>query len=138
MIIKEVEKCGKGLFATKSFLEGDYICVYGGKVISERQYKRLYSGKYDKCYTFHIQFDSHYLVVDATDQHDSLARMANHSWKKYNAEMFRKTVRGKTYVVMFAHKDIKPGHEIRYNYGDQVVAESGNEYPWLREVVEYN
>lgn len=138
LVIKEVQKCGKGLFATKSFLRGDFICVYVGKMMSERQYRRLYKGDYERCYTFHIQHDSRYLVVDATHRHDSLARMANHSWKMYNAEMRRKDVRGEPYVVMFAFKDIQPGHEIRYNYGDKVVAESGDHYDWLREVVEYN
>lgn len=139
LIIGEVEKCGKGLFATKHFLKGDYLCVYVGTMMSNREYTRLYGeASSERCYTFHVQHDSSWLVIDATDRQDSVARMANHSWKRYNAAMNRQVVRGEPYLVMFAFKDIKPGHEIRYNYGDEVVAESAHKYEWLREIVEYN
>lgn len=139
LCIKDVPKCGKGLFATKRFLEKDFICVYTGEMLTERQFDcRYYSVRREKCYTYHFKHDGRALVVDATEEHGSLARMANHSWKKFNAYMTRVVVNGKPNVVMFAAKDIEIGHEIRYNYGDEVVQESGKEYGWLSEIVEYN
>lgn len=138
--IGNVPKCGgRGLFATKRFLEGDFICVYTGVIITQRQFRELYHDvPGEKCYTFHMQHDSRFLVVDATNEDGSMARVANHSWKKFNARMEKKVVRGIPYLVLFAAKDINVGHEIRYNYGDEVVEESGHQYGWLREVVDYN
>lgn len=139
LCVKDVPGCGKGLFATKNFLKGDFICVYTGDLMTERQYNERYGGiSQDKCYTFHFQHDSQYLVVDATNELSSLARMANHSWKRFNAEMRNKVVKHSVYLVLFAAQDIRVGHEIRYNYGDTVVRESGDRYEWLREITDYN
>lgn len=139
LCIKDVPGCGKGLFATKHFMPKDYICVYVGDMISERQCAQRYHGvALEKCYTFHFQHDSQNQVVDATNELSSFARMANHSWKKFNAEMRRVVVKGRPYIVMFATQDISIGHEIRYNYGDEVVRESCDEYDWLTEVKDYN
>lgn len=139
LCVKDVPNCGKGLFATKRFLENDFICVYEGEEITERQYKKRYDdSQREKCYTFHYQHDSRFLVVDATNEVHSLARMANHSWKRFNADMRRKVVRGTPSLVLFAVKDIEIGHEIRYNYGDQVVRESRDKYAWLSEIVDFN
>lgn len=139
LCIKDVPGCGKGLFATKHFMKNDFICVYSGEMITERQYRQRYAGAdLEKCYTFHFQHNSQFLVVDATNEHSSLARMANHSWKKFNAEMRRKVVRGIVHLVLFAAQDISIGHEIRYNYGDEVVRESADKYEWLTEVKDYN
>lgn len=130
---------GRGLFATKKFIKDDYIAVYTGETISEREYAKRYKGAaMERCYTFHYQHDSKYLVVDATNEFNSVARMANHSWKKFNAVMSRQVIEGKPYLVLIAAKDIEVGHEIRYNYGDEVVQHDGDKYPWLREVKEYN
>lgn len=139
LCVKHVaEDCGKGLFATKCFLKGDYICVYTGDMLTERQFRAKYAEvSLERCYTFHFQHDSRNLVVDATNV-CSFARMANHSWKKFNAEMRRCVVNGVPYVVMFAAQDIKVGHEIRYNYGDKIVRESGDKYVWLKEIKDYN
>lgn len=138
LCVKDVEGCGQGLFAVKKFLKDDYICVYTGVTMSEAEYTRLYGDSCrERCYTYHFQYDTKKLVIDATEDF-SFARMANHSWKKYNARMERVVVRDIPHVVMFASTTILPGHEIRYNYGDAVVKESGDEYEWLREVKDYN
>lgn len=139
LCVKEVPGCGMGLFATKKFLRKDYICVYSGEYISEGQFKLRYHGaQMKRCYTYHFYHDSQRMVIDATNDPTSMARMANHSWKLFNAEMRRMVVRGVPRVVMFATQDIPPGNEIRYNYGDEVVKESCNDYPWLNEIKAYN
>lgn len=139
LVVKDAGRCGKGLFATKMFLEGDYICVYTGQVITKKKFEERYGDvSSDRCYTFHFAYDTTQYVIDATDEHESFARMANHSWKKFNAKVSRQVVKGEPYLVMTATKDIRPGHEIRYNYGDEVVKESGHLYAWLSEVVDYN
>lgn len=139
LCVKEVKECGRGLFATKKFLEGDFICVYTGELITDGEFRKRYGDSLpDRCYTFHFQHDSKKLVCDATNDDGSVARMANHSWKLFNARMERIVVDTQPRVVMFAEKDIQVGDEIRYNYGDRVVKESAGEYPWLAEIKEYN
>lgn len=137
--IREVPGCGLGLFATKTFLPNDYVCVYIGNELSEAAYRRRYGEEdRDRCYTFHFYYDSRRYVIDATNERGSYARMANHSWKMYNAEMKRVVVQGRPRLVLFATKRISVGHEIRYNYGDMVVKESADRFPWLKEIKEYN
>lgn len=135
----DVPGCGRGIFATKKFLADDFICVYTGELITAAQFWKRY-GRCDsvKSYTFHIRHDGKHLVVDATQDDGSLARLANHSWKLYNAYMEKVIVNSKPVVVMFAAKDILPGHEIRYNYGDDIVKESGKFFSWLSEIKPYN
>lgn len=137
--VSDVPGIGRGLFATKRFIPGDYIAVYTGETISEREFARRYRGvRMERCYTFHYQHDSKYLVVDATKELTSFARMANHSWKRFNAAMSRYVIADRPYLILTASQVIEIGHEIRYNYGDQAVLEDGDEYPWLREIVDYN
>lgn len=107
--------------------------------MSEKSFDDMYgSTSSERCYTFHFAHSTKHYVIDATNDDGSLARMANHSWKKFNAEMRRFVIEGSPEVVMFAAMDIFCGQEIRYNYGDEVVKESGNVYKWLREIKEYN
>lgn len=129
----------KGAFATKTFLKDDFICVYTGELITAAEFwKRYGSVDSPRSYTFHIWHDAKPFVVDATNEDGSFARLANHSWKLYNAYMQKVFVDGVPFVVMFAAQDILPGHEIRYNYGDEIVKESGNDFGWLSEIKPYN
>lgn len=137
--VGEVPKCGRGIFATKTFFRDDFICVYTGEIITKAEYfKRYGSVDSQRSYTFHFYHEEKRLVVDATHEDGSLARLANHSWKLYNAYMQKVVVNGEPHIVLFAAQDIFPGQEIRYNYGDEIVKESGKIFGWLSEIKPYN
>jgi len=65
--------------------------------------------------------------VDAAKEDDSLGRIANDSHKNPNSKMKTITVDRKPHLCLFAIKDISPGEEIMYNYGD-------SDWPWRSKV----
>lgn len=75
-----------------------------------------------------ISFNSY----DATAEPNKgckLGRLVNHGVRKeINAKMKVLKADGKPALCLFALKDILPGHEILYDYGQK-------DYPWLKKKV---
>lgn len=67
--------------------------------------------------------------IDATKESDRLGRLVNHS-KKGNLKTRTFLVEESPHLVLFADRDIEPGEELSYDYGDRrkTVLES---HPWL-------
>lgn len=68
-----------------------------------------------------------YLSIDAAREDGSLGRLVNDDHVSPNSKMRTITVNGKPHLCLFAIKDIKPGEEITYNYGD-------SDWPWRVKV----
>ena len=66
--------------------------------------------------------------VDAAKEDGSLGRLVNDDHINPNAKMKYLTVQGKPHLCLFAIRDIGPGEEITYNYGD-------SDWPWRSKVV---
>lgn len=82
-----------------------------------------------KCFLeayFYLLFFS---SIDATKESDRLGRLVNHS-KKGNLKTRAFLVKESPHLVLFADRDIQPGEELSYDYGDRrkTVLES---HPWL-------
>lgn len=67
--------------------------------------------------------------VDAAKEDGSLGRLVNDDHINPNAKMKYLTVEGKPHLCLFATRDISPGEEITYNYGD-------SDWPWRCKVVQ--
>ncbi|XP_035859486.1 N-lysine methyltransferase KMT5A-A-like [Sander lucioperca] len=65
--------------------------------------------------------------VDAAKEDDSLGRLVNDDNIEPNSRMRTITVEGQPHFRLFAVKDIRPGEEITYNYGD-------SNRPWRSKV----
>ena len=96
---------GLGLFAEEPIKKGDFIIEYIGPIISNAEADKI-QGKY----LFEI---SDRRVIDGRHRYN-VARYINHSCAP-NADP--NVQRGK--VNIYATKNIKPGEEITYNYGNE-------------------
>lgn len=100
---------GHGLFATAPIKKGTRVIEYFGREISkEEEYKSR------SLYLFEINSRK---TIDGT-QRDNFARYINHSCKP-NCEP--KIVKGRVWID--AVKNIKPGDELTYDYGEEYFDE---------------
>lgn len=67
------------------------------------------------------------LSLDASVEDKSLGRLVNDDHNKPNCKMKTIDVGGMPHLCLFALRDIAPGEEITYNYGD-----AG--WPWRKQV----
>lgn len=65
--------------------------------------------------------------IDAAIDDRSLGRLANDDDVNPNAKMKYLNVQGRPHQCLFATRDIFPGEEITYNYGDA-------DWPWRKKV----
>ncbi|XP_036408644.1 uncharacterized protein LOC118794489 [Megalops cyprinoides] len=65
--------------------------------------------------------------IDAAREDDSMGRLVNDDHINPNCKMKRVMVEGKPHLCLFAVRDIPPGEEVTYNYGN-------GDWPWRNEV----
>ena len=99
---------GLGLFATVSIDKGAFIIAYNGRRISNAKAARLEARGARYLYEINSRW-----TIDGSSRRN-IARYANHSCRP-NAES--DVVKGK--VILRAIKNIKPGDEITYDYGEE-------------------
>jgi SET domain-containing protein len=97
---------GRGLFATKSFRRGDFVCEYRGKL-----YRRDYEPSANR---YLVEVNGHWTLDGSTMK--NIGRWVNHSCRP-NAKMIIKGRR----VFYRALRKIKPGEEVFIHYGDEYV-----------------
>ncbi|XP_054872280.1 uncharacterized protein LOC111580096 isoform X3 [Amphiprion ocellaris] len=64
--------------------------------------------------------------IDAAREDGSLGRLVNDDHKHPNCRMKKLVSKGKPHLCLFALRDINPGEEITYDYGE-------NEWPWRKQ-----
>ncbi len=100
-------RTGLGLFATEPIKKGKFIVEYKGPRLTNAQADKLEARGSKYMYQINSKW-----TIDGSSR-KNIARYANHSCRP-NAES--DTVRGR--VIIRAIKNIKPGDEILYDYGD--------------------
>ena len=108
----KIKNSGKGLFATKNFNTGDFICWYMG-VLIEKDF--VVNGYYDSDYL--LANPNSELIIDASDEKSCYGRYINDSLalKKNNCDydFYSNT----TSAGVIASKNIKKGDELYISYG---------------------
>src|SRR5947207_16252 len=99
---------GLGLFATAPIERGAFIIAYKGRRISNALAARLEARGARYLYEINSRW-----TIDGSSRRN-IARYANHSCRP-NAES--DVIKGK--VILRAIKNIKPGDEITYDYGEE-------------------
>ncbi|XP_029963520.1 histone-lysine N-methyltransferase, H3 lysine-36 specific-like [Salarias fasciatus] len=116
---------GRGVFASTSFEKGDFLMEYRGELISKQECERrqrVYH-KNLKAFLFEFRFDGKLWCIDAAKEDGSIGRLVNDDHINPNAKMKYLNMEGKPHLCLFATRDIDPGEEITYNYGD-------SDWPW--------
>jgi hypothetical protein len=101
-------RTGLGLFATAPIEKGAFIIEYRGRRIANAEANRLEARGARFLYEINRRW-----TVDGSNRRN-LARYANHSCRP-NAES--DIIKGK--VILRAIRNIKPGDEITYDYGEE-------------------
>ncbi|XP_035854784.1 histone-lysine N-methyltransferase set-1-like [Sander lucioperca] len=116
---------GRGIFTSVPFEKGDFLLEYRGDLISKQECERRQRIYHDllKVFMFEFHFNGKLWCVDAAIENGSLGRLVNDDHINPNAKMKYLTVQGKPHLCLFAVRDISPGEEITYNYGD-------SDWPW--------
>ncbi|XP_069105783.1 N-lysine methyltransferase KMT5A-like [Argopecten irradians] len=119
--VKRVNKViGKGLFATKTFQSGDFLCEYAGDLITEKEGKRRETSYPMKLgsFLFFFRWKGKRYCVDATLKKNRKCRYANDAaGPQKNGVMLLDVFNETPHLCLYAAKQITPGEEIRYDYG---------------------
>uniref|UniRef100_A0AAY4D583 SET domain-containing protein n=1 Tax=Denticeps clupeoides TaxID=299321 RepID=A0AAY4D583_9TELE len=115
-----IHKLGRGVFAESDIFKGDFILEYRGDLIDPEESKRRRRIYHNSLKGFMFDFIWHgkFWTIDAARDDGTLGRLVNDDHINPNCKMKRIMVEGKPHLCLFALKDITPGDEIRYNYGD--------------------
>ncbi|XP_037396943.1 uncharacterized protein LOC119264009 isoform X2 [Pygocentrus nattereri] len=79
-------------------------------------------------FMFDFLWHGKFWTIDAARDDGSLGRLVNDDHINPNCKMKRLIVEGRPHLCLFALRDITPGEEITYNYGD-------GDCPWRSEVI---
>ncbi|XP_077362129.1 N-lysine methyltransferase KMT5A-like [Festucalex cinctus] len=120
---------GRGVFSSCYFQKGDFLVEYRGDIISKQERENRLRVYHDalKVFMFEFRYNGKTLCVDAARDDNSLGRLVNDDHICPNSKMQRITVDRQPHLCLFATKDIEPGEEITYNYGDF-------DFPWRLKV----
>jgi len=134
VIVKEIERKGKGVVAVMAIPKGAFVCEYSGELITmkdaklrELRYESLGAG----CYMYYFRWADSVWCVDATMPNGRVGRLINHSRKSPNCKTRLFVVDGVPHLIFIALRDIEPQEELLYDYGekDRCAIEA---HPWLK------
>ncbi|RNA14328.1 N-lysine methyltransferase SETD8-like isoform X1 [Brachionus plicatilis] len=132
--IRHMNEKGRGIFACKYFKKGDFVCEYAGEMISYQVAKKreeLYAQDLSiGCYMYFFEYKAKIWCIDATSETQRLGRLLNHSKTEGNCRTQLFEIGSKPHLILVAARDIEPGEEMLYDYGDR-NKNSINSHPWL-------
>jgi len=133
--IRVLEEKGRGVFSSKKFNKGDFVCEYAGELIDVQE-ARMREAEYEETpevgsYMYFFEFKSKKYCVDATKESDRLGRLLNHSKISSNVSTQLFPINEIPYLILVASQDIEPGEELLYDYGDR-SKKSVESHPWLK------
>ncbi|XP_053537259.1 histone-lysine N-methyltransferase NSD3 isoform X2 [Ictalurus punctatus] len=100
---------GTGVFTMTHFTKGEFI----NSLESNRRHRIYHNNLKGFMFDF-IKF----WTIDAARDDGTLGRLVNDDHINPNCKMKRIIVKGKPHLCLFALRDITPGEEVTYNYGD--------------------
>ncbi|KAF5902387.1 histone-lysine N-methyltransferase set-1-like, partial [Clarias magur] len=115
----------RGVFASMSVDKGCFILEYRGELLSQEE-SRTRQTRYNETentFLFDFDWNGRQWCVGASKEDGSLGRLVNDEHKTPNCKMKIISVKGKPHFCLFSIKDIAPGEEITYSYGD-------SDWPW--------
>uniref|UniRef100_A0A1I8GFW4 [histone H4]-lysine(20) N-methyltransferase n=1 Tax=Macrostomum lignano TaxID=282301 RepID=A0A1I8GFW4_9PLAT len=126
---------GRGIVATRAFSRDEFVVEYKGDLIDFKAAK-LREQAYNSdptvgCYMYYFVARGVKLCVDATAESPYYGRLLNHSRLAPNCYTKVVCIGDRTHLCLFAKRDISPGEELVYDYGDRDPATLAA-HPWLK------
>lgn len=107
-----IDGAGRGLFATRSFEEGELICVYRGRQLRTATAARLPAS--ERVYLMRL---GPQVYVDAADEHSCLARYINDARRAAHQNAYFDKCPEEGVARVRALRQIRCGEEILASYG---------------------
>ena len=116
LVIFNTENTGRGVKVSIGFSIGSVLCNYVARRIKGTYQEQIDNGK-DTSYMFCLDKST---ILDGTLENNTLGRLINHSSKHPNlrAELFTGTGKDNRTIIFRAIRDILPGEQLLYDYGD--------------------
>ncbi|XDV19286.1 hypothetical protein PO909_024785 [Leuciscus waleckii] len=116
---------GRGVFTTGAFFRGDFVLEYRGELLSSQESldRTEHYTEAENTFLFDFQWHGKNWCMDASKEDSSLGRLVNDETRNPTCKMRTVEVSRKPHLCLFAVRDILPGEEITYNYGD-------SDWPW--------
>ncbi|EEC12894.1 H4-K20-specific histone methyltransferase SET7, putative, partial [Ixodes scapularis] len=131
--VTEFDNKGRGVTTIRPLRSGDFVLEYAGELIDHQEARlreQLYAAdKSVGCYMYYFSCRNKQYCVDATKESGRLGRLVNHS-KRGNLKTQTCIIKGVPHLVLVAQRDIQPGEELLYDYGDRSKT-SLQFHPWL-------
>lgn len=132
--VRQMSEKGRGVFSCKYFKKGDFVCEYAGDMVSYQVAKKreeLYAQDTSVgCYMYFFEYKTKIWCIDATEETERLGRLLNHSKTGGNCRTQLIEIDSKPHLILVAARDINPGEEMLYDYGDRNKS-SIQSHPWL-------
>ncbi|XP_023207185.1 uncharacterized protein LOC111611997 [Xiphophorus maculatus] len=118
-----------GVCTVAGAFKKEILIEYRGEVISRKEQENRLKIYHDalEAFMFDFKFNGQQLCVDAAREDGSLGRLVNDEEMNPNSKLKVTRVDGRPHLCLFALKDIGPGEEITYVYGD-------SDWPWRRKI----
>ncbi|XP_065152045.1 uncharacterized protein [Paramisgurnus dabryanus] len=120
---------GRGVFTTEAFFRGDFVLEYRGELLTSEESldrSKLYNDV-ENTFLFDFQWHGKNWCMDASKEDGSLGRLVNDEHRNPTCKIRTVEVNKKPHLCLFAVRDIQPGEEITYSYGD-------SDWPWRAKV----
>jgi len=109
---------GAGLFATEHIPKGTYLFDYEGELLTKSEYDARYPDQVsDYAAAYRQTSDGAMKFVDAA-RAEAIARFMNHDGRRPNVGRRTFCVYDECRIMMYALRDIRPGDELQWNYGE--------------------
>ena len=125
--VDEIDGKGYGVLAKEYITCNEYVCEYKYNLSYPRSEREKWEQEYaindEGCYILEVQLPTgKWLCMDATRNEKSFGRYINHARRtEANIRMHSPLlIRGKWRVAMYSTRNIEPGDELAYDYGDQL------------------
>ncbi|KAH3807282.1 hypothetical protein DPMN_135617 [Dreissena polymorpha] len=118
-VIEHIPPKGLGVRTTINRTKGDFLMIYPGELITEREGEER-EEREPSVFRYFFQYKRKGWCMDATSELDvgpRLGRLVNHGGKGRNCVMKTLEFNKRPYLCLFAAKDIPQGEELLYDYG---------------------
>jgi histone-lysine N-methyltransferase SETD8 len=127
---------GRCIFASKFFRKYEFICEYAGELINRSTALRredIYRQDASiGSYMYFFDYQNKRYCIDATAESGRLGRLLNHSKNARNVSSRVFPINNHPHLILYATKDIEPGMELLYEYGDR-SKKSRDDHDWINQ-----
>ncbi|KAM4549543.1 uncharacterized protein V3H82_018798 [Fundulus diaphanus] len=108
----------KGVFANESIEPSSFVVEFRGKICARQESSETEGGDSLNNYVFDFSWKGTNWCVDASAEDGSLGRLVNDDHLNPNCKVMKISCEEKPHLCLFALRQISPGEEITFSYGD--------------------